>query len=524
MNLECQNGSVTDTDGDAVTLHYNWYRNNVSLTVLNLPMDYDSGLGKTHDISGYGNDASVSGATFLPTGGKIGGGFTFSGTSSVNMTVPAAGAINNLSAFSASFWVYEISTDNKTAIIYKSNDNTDAGWWVEDNNGTLRFAIVYSSTNANAYAAANLKSSWNHVVVSSDGANSGTSLRMYLNGVEVSYLSRNAGTGVHNTDASVPLFIGTGGMGSYGSMNSLNGTLDEVMIFNRSLSPEEVKTLYDSNNRWMNYTELRRNESWNCSITPVDATGLNGSTVRSNATRIIGSAPLNATLLYPAHNNQTVFERFVNFTWNASNELDGDQVNYSLNLTTSGIGGCAIQTQQTNLQSTNYTFGELCTDSYYNWTVKACDIDGCSGWTTVFNFSIASVTSIRLLNNNTNFGSLTVGQTIDTSDNVVMPFWIENDGNVFVNVTVVANNSPFTSVGLNNIAFQYKARANESNAFDTSTSPLLYTPLNASYTNACNRLNYTDATDAAFIDINITVPINEPPGNKVANISFLGTS
>ncbi len=513
-DLECQNGSTTDADGDAVTLHYNWYKNGTSITLLNLPMDFNG--THTHDISGYANHGTVSSSMiFLPTGANNGGGafMTTDGTSKI--TSPAIN-VNNTN-FSVSTWMKN-SISNSTDIFSFFGSSANNGWRA----GVYQAhpMLYMSNTSGDIFlycTGANINdSNWHNLVFV---IYRGSNVTCYVDGQYYDVKTLGGGT----FDNMIPSSIITG---VFSSSYAFNGTLGEMIVFNRTISASEVKTLYNNNNRWMNGTELRRGDQWNCSITPVDSTGLNGSTKYSNLTNISGSPPLNVTLLYPANNNQSVFERFVNFTWTAADERDGDQVNYSLNLNASG--SCAIQTQQTNLQSVNYTFGELCVDSYYNWTVQACDIDGCSAWATLYNFTVASVTSIRLVNNNTNFGALSIGQTIDTSNLVVMPFWIENDGNVFVNVTVIGNNTPsstlFSSVGLNNVAFQYKARLNETGAFNTTNSPMTYTPVNASYTVAFNRLNYSDASDAAFIDINITVPLSEPPGTKIANVTFLATS
>jgi len=49
---------------------------------------------------------------------------------------------------------------------------------------------------------------------------------------------------------------------------------------------------------------------------------------------------------------------------------------------------------------------------------------------------------------------------------------------------------------------------------------MLYTPVTGTNTSLISKFNYTDTNDSAYIDINITVPINEPPGNRRANITF----
>jgi hypothetical protein len=457
-------------------------------------MDFDG--TKTHDFSGYKNDGTVNGAAFLPTGGQVGGAFSFDGTASYINGAVTVTAGQNMTIVA---WVKPQGTYDLNTILHPVNtllqlNATKIVLWPNTGAAPCSATISYSG------------GVWLHVAATFNAANN--TCIFYQNGGPI-----GSGTIATAVPASSTYEIGRNGTSGY-----FNGTVDEVMLFNRSLTTSEVATLYATNNRWLNHTELRRGNNWNCSITPVDSTGLNGTTKYSNITNITGSPPLNVTLLYPLNNNQTVFERFVNFSWSQADEPDGDQVNYTLvaNVTP---GLCGAQVNITNT-TTNYTYGELCVDQLYNWTVKACDIDGCSNWSGQFNFTIASVVSIKLNNNNTNFGALAPGQSKDTEAGGVAPFVLENNGNVFVNVTLLGNNSPYSTVALNTSAFQYKARANESGAFPAASAQTTYTPVNSTYGNLVKQFNYTDISDDAIIDINITVPPTEPPGYKEANITF----
>jgi len=521
QDLECQNGTTGDADGDTVTLHYNWYLNGTSITLLDLPMDFDG--TKTHDFSGYKNDGTVNGAAFLPTGGQVGGAFSFDGTArSVAITDKNyfSPTVNNMTI---ALWARVLS--NAPAVgdgvcgsggayfITKGGTGGTYEWGLENDNNARTCISLW--TNVGGYHGEISKAmtvnddQWHHYAVTLDYLNN---LTLYIDGAQANSSASFSST---MTDTANDILIGRrGDTGSY----YFNGSIDEVILFNRTLTPSEIATLYATNNRWLNHTELRRGNNWNCSITPVDSTGLNGTTKYSNITNITGAPPLNVTLLYPLNNNQTVFERFVNFSWSQADEPDGDQVNYTLvaNVTP---GLCGAQVNITNT-TTNYTYGELCVDQLYNWTVKACDIDGCSNWSGQFNFTIASVVSIKLNNNNTNFGALAPGQSKDTEAGGVAPFVLENNGNVFVNVTLLGNNSPYSTVALNTSAFQYKARANESGAFPAASAQTTYTPVNSTYGNLVKQFNYTDISDDAIIDINITVPPTEPPGYKEANITF----
>jgi hypothetical protein len=509
QDLECLNGPVTDADGDAVTLHYNWYRNGTSITVLNLPMDYDGTL--THDISGFANHGTINDATFLPVGGVVGGGYSFDGTSSI--------LISNTSSMNPDTYDFAISlwfktTVANTAIIDKFNGSSD--------NRGYRLLIASGNSlgvqigNGSHFLAKGTLGSvtdggWHHVVVIKNS----TDLAVYRDGTKrTAAASTLLGSLSGNTSPTI------GALSDFSS--GFNGEIDEVIIFNRSLTVEEINTLYRSHNRQFNSTELRRTEWWNCSITPIDSTGLNGSTKYSNRTNITGSIPLNATLYYPENNNQSVFERFVNFSWTAADERDGDAVTYTLNLTITP-GTCSVATTQSNIATTNYTFGELCTDQLYNWTIDSCDIDGCSSASTISNFTIASVVGIQLTTNLTELGTFNRNQTKATDADNIAPFIVNNTGNVRVNITLNATNEPFISISMPSTNYQFKAGINTTAAFNTTGSQIIYTPFDTIYKELIKQLNYTAgsrANSTARIDVNITAPIDEPPGQKQGNFTI----
>ncbi len=510
IGLTCNNGSVADADGDSVTLHYNWYHNGTSITVLNLPMDYDDTNGITHDISGFANNASVSGATFLPTSGQVGGTFSFDGTNDYLNAGNDTELQMNTNAFTITLWLKAAS--QTASIIDKKNGSTlRAGYRVNMSGTTVAFTISDGSSSVSLNAGtATSGASWNHYTFTRNASG----MFAFTNGVADGSTTSGGALDVRSV---MPIIIGANN--SFADA-FLNGQVDEIMIFNHSLTPNEILTLYNTNNRNMNQSELQKSDFWNCSITPVDSAGLSGSTVYSNGSYVNASTPYAVNLSYPFHNNQSVFERLVNFSWTTADEPDGDQVNYTLSILVTP-GACSVQSTLTNLQTTNRTVGELCVDQKYNWTVNACDVDGCSGNTTTHNFTIASVIGIVLRTTATQFGAMAVGQMNATDGpGGPSPLILENDGNVYVNVTLNATQSPFSSVALGDAAFQYRIADNETGSFNASGSQITYTAVPVGPTPAIKQLNYTDTNDTVRIHTNITVPINEPPGTKTANLTL----
>jgi len=230
------------------------------------------------------------------------------------------------------------------------------------------------------------------------------------------------------------------------------------------------------------------------------------------------SPPPVPVLVYPANNNYTVFERNITFQWQASTDPDGDPVNYSINITQ----GTCTSYNAANITTTNWTSAELCVDKTYNWTVKACDPYACSAWAGTWNFTIQSVAGLTLLVNNTNFGSLNNSDTRNTTGGAPPPFNCQNSGNVPLNVTFKANSPLYATSDLGNSTWQYKARENQTGAFDTGTSQMNWTNVSASYANLFQGLKYQANQNSAFIDILITVPATEPAGVKSSVVTVQG--
>jgi len=122
-----------------------------------------------------------------------------------------------------------------------------------------------------------------------------------------------------------------------------------------------------------------------------------------------------------------------------------------------------------------------------------------------------------------NFGQLSYLGGNDTSDDSPSPFVLENSGNVFANITIGASNLWNTQVNPN-LYYQFKVDnySTEVNSFNWLTSLAVYTNMESNNTPVLGivELNYSDASDTAEIDINITVPNNEGSGVRNSIVTF----
>ncbi len=147
------------------------------------------------------------------------------------------------SAFSMSFWV-NLDTLAGHIVGKMLNSGTYAGYAAYINGNKLRFAII-NSWSGNALAVDTVDDfatgSWKHVVITYDGGQDVSDVKIYING------SSQTLTTIHNTLSSsssttAPFTIGA----RNGNALYLNGKTDEVAFFDSELSASDVTAIYNS--------------------------------------------------------------------------------------------------------------------------------------------------------------------------------------------------------------------------------------------------------------------------------------
>jgi|GEM_PF-2561292 len=206
--------------------------------------------GNAKDQSGYAHNGVVRGAALTSDRfGNTKSAYNFNGTSSY-IQIPASPDFNiSKTGFSVSAWIkpnpVQYSPDGFWDVIDKSHTNDDLSGWVVQSYQSKGFGfIVENGIDQNVPAAGTntnvLDNKWHHFVGVFDYSQQ--QILFYLDGVLASVTS-NPGTPEPNAR---DLFIGKSGYLSGG--RNFRGVIDEVRVYNRPISKEEVIGLYGENN------------------------------------------------------------------------------------------------------------------------------------------------------------------------------------------------------------------------------------------------------------------------------------
>lgn len=276
-NVTCSNQSTSDLDGDNVTNIYNWYKDGESITLLNMPFDTNASLiNRTKDYSGGNNNGTINPKNPIPywnSSGCIKGGcYTFNAT---NGPINITNLTNVGSKFTVSAWATMDGDRNGVYPIMISKWHDDPGRefliGYHDISEVMYFQIYDDSDDSTCSVSSDFKPTfgeWFHVAASYDGEDT---IKIYING----QLNKTATgcTGDHSTAIS-HVTIGT--FDTSGTNNIWNGSIDEVIIFNRTLTADQIYQIHmEGNGSITNSTitssETSSNETWTCSVTPNDA-------------------------------------------------------------------------------------------------------------------------------------------------------------------------------------------------------------------------------------------------------------
>lgn len=225
---------------------------NRSLAVLNMPFERGSNSTYTQDLSTFGNNGTVSGATWNATGGYDGfGAYEFDGNQDYiqiadHSSLRPTDAITVLARIKAS------STTGSQEIISSQGGNNNYALSLDGTTPTFAIRNSANTTWYNATHSAISTDTWYSLV----GVFNGSAVQIYVDAV--------AGTSAaySGTMPSGSQTLAIGANAADTSTQEFSGTIDEVQIYDRALSPEQIQALYNNQTTTLVSQETNQSEMW----------------------------------------------------------------------------------------------------------------------------------------------------------------------------------------------------------------------------------------------------------------------
>ncbi len=216
--------------------------------ILHWPLDELTGTNAA-DTSGYARDGLLNGPPVWTTNGIIAGALDFAGTNDCVRQVGGSNLLNGLTAFTVSLWVKPAADFADRGLVTADDSATNETFSLI----TKNFASCGRATNVvevvipSAQGAVHRISAsgvltpgqWQHVAVTWTNQEAP---KLYFNG----QVDQPLASFVTATGALMNCSQFVVGKGGWGSVNSWHGAIDDVRVFDRALSGEEILAIADS--------------------------------------------------------------------------------------------------------------------------------------------------------------------------------------------------------------------------------------------------------------------------------------
>ena len=192
----------------------------------------NSGATVYDEWTGGINGTASNGVTFADTHGAVGHGATFDGVDD-HITFGDVLDFGAGQDFAVSFWMRTSSATAAMILIRKQETSDFPGWQLYLDAGRIRLLFRATALINSLFSATDYRDgAWHHVAVVFDrDANA----ICYVDGAAIGAITISAQSGDLSNAQSlrVPHFAA-----------GLNGSMDEVRIYNRAITTDEVKQLY----------------------------------------------------------------------------------------------------------------------------------------------------------------------------------------------------------------------------------------------------------------------------------------
>ena len=338
-------------------------------------MDDTNASGDPTDLSSYSNNGTKQGNAAQTDAGYFGKGFEFDGNGD-SIRLPGADKLN-LSVESTSFRNYTFSfwLKRKTPLqedilsIFEYECDASGGYALRINKGNLSYKKCDGASGMNVPTKVSdvevPLNTWAFVTtkVNTAGSDPATiDIDYYLNGVYADSISSTVEDSSFPLEAGKKTRIGISFDGQYGWWG-FNGTIDEVLIFNRSLSSGEILSLYNASaSQYLNnFTELEDNRSYVFQGFAVDKAGnLNQTETRSVHVSSVTSTSVDSCSILSTPNMVYVQTANINANVTTCMNITAENVTFNGNdfwIRNTSLEGIGIYSDQfnTTIRNVNVT-------------------------------------------------------------------------------------------------------------------------------------------------------------------------
>ena len=214
--------------------------------------------GNANDVSPNANNGTVNGATLTTDRfGNVNSAYNFDGSSKI--VIQNSNTLQVTSQLSISIWFKYLSLENGINYLLQKGTgygclNTGYHIGFDNNQGQNPFNKTFSYGQNNNCAGigddSSLNSSWHNITVVYSPPNNN---KIYFDGVQVGNTSFCNSCTILNTNDLLTIGAPTNGLG-FALANSWNGTIDDIGIWNRALTQQEITNLFNANQCITNIT------------------------------------------------------------------------------------------------------------------------------------------------------------------------------------------------------------------------------------------------------------------------------
>ncbi len=258
----------SDGNNDRIANITDWRVNGTSIALLNMPFEHN-GTTNASDYSTHKNHATpANGPVWNATGGYNGFAAYYFDGSNDRINLPSISLTNNNTL---SMWLHPVASSDGYGTLFAEADG-DVGLYYRGTTRTLDF--FYSGAD-HLTTTALTEGTWTHVALTSNAG----AVSFYINGVKdastyssaVKYVAERIGDDIFS--------------------DNYKGFIDEVKVFNRSLSAEQIAQLYRNRTDLIVSNETILGDIWSVAVTSNDGNSNGAAEISDNTTIIDFVAP-----------------------------------------------------------------------------------------------------------------------------------------------------------------------------------------------------------------------------------------